>query len=58
MILGGLAGGIGSDILMRQAAPEIYEDYVGDTATGEAVRFFSESRSSVSRSMDGSRKKP
>ena len=28
---------------MRQAAPEIYEDYVGDTATGEAVRFFSES---------------
>jgi hypothetical protein len=43
MILGGLAGGFGSDILMRQAAPEIYEDYVGDTATGEAVRFFSES---------------
>ena len=43
MIVGGLTASLGTDLLMRQAVPDIYEDYVGNTAFGEGARFFSES---------------
>lgn len=43
VIGGALTAGIASDLLMRQAAPDMYEDYVGSTGVGEGVRFFTES---------------
>lgn len=43
ILTGGILSMISSDLAMRQVNPEMYEQIVGDTTGGEAVRFFTES---------------
>ncbi len=43
IVTGGIVGMISSDLALRQVNPEMYEQIVGDTTAGAAVKFFTES---------------